>query len=707
MNLSFTGVTIAELANIIKYIYSGKLFITKDSLDMTLEVCEMLELDEVIKGYKDSLLKNINTEKTVEKIEITGDKSVKEHRHLSSQAPAQTLGSDRIDKVVKESAGKRKVLEHVIDLSNEDDEIIIKIEDEDEYSTESSSAHRQKHDLSSDFYTAGGDHINTSSKAVTSISDTLVLERHSSSVKPAFKNKIMAKKLSQASLPTNLENTNSSKAEPQSKRTSSTTSLSVQSYKVPCLGSSRNEKQKIAEITSENHDHRDAAVYGGSLLLPDNLTEDLRASQVFSQTGERPFLLRREVTQTTSIQTPSEMKQSISPQNNLYVGNTEHIANANNQAQLPVYVFSGPVPKVNNPALKPLFAYTQVPVSSSVAIMTPRVSSKPGQSAEQPKQKSLNSSGKSAVPINVFRNISNIKGAILTAPMTESSVKKQSSTVHHMTSRIIGVNKSTMPTKLTLSDNEIGDISPSQTFVIPVQLKERAQVGIAKLGQNSGHENINLVKKEQSQTETTIYSPVTSNPCDKQLYCCREKEDNHIKACQRIDQVTINTKGGHYHLEENLADTVDNCSGTMTSSRTVTPNSLNSVESMGEYKPADKLAETHLQSHSPTDDLKPCNLVLDEVKTVPLSDNEYLNKTDRTGNVSRPSVNSRLVIKLSRISDQEVMRWTKRKSTDTHSTTKSTPADELTTRIDGSSEPPVKIRRSADLPEGVSRSSAR
>ena len=42
-----------ELANIVKYIYSGKLLVASDSMGITLKVCEMLELDDIVKGYKD------------------------------------------------------------------------------------------------------------------------------------------------------------------------------------------------------------------------------------------------------------------------------------------------------------------------------------------------------------------------------------------------------------------------------------------------------------------------------------------------------------------------------------------------------------------------------------------------------------------------------------------------------------------------------
>ena len=44
-----------ELANLVKYIYTGKLLIAKETMDITLEVAEILQLNGVINGYKEIL----------------------------------------------------------------------------------------------------------------------------------------------------------------------------------------------------------------------------------------------------------------------------------------------------------------------------------------------------------------------------------------------------------------------------------------------------------------------------------------------------------------------------------------------------------------------------------------------------------------------------------------------------------------------------
>lgn len=47
------GISVVELANLVKYIYTGKLLVAKDTMDITLEISEILELNGVIQGYKD------------------------------------------------------------------------------------------------------------------------------------------------------------------------------------------------------------------------------------------------------------------------------------------------------------------------------------------------------------------------------------------------------------------------------------------------------------------------------------------------------------------------------------------------------------------------------------------------------------------------------------------------------------------------------
>lgn len=47
------GISVVELANLVKYIYTGKLLVAKETMDITLEISEILELNGVIQGYKE------------------------------------------------------------------------------------------------------------------------------------------------------------------------------------------------------------------------------------------------------------------------------------------------------------------------------------------------------------------------------------------------------------------------------------------------------------------------------------------------------------------------------------------------------------------------------------------------------------------------------------------------------------------------------
>ncbi|XP_045173599.2 uncharacterized protein LOC123535118 isoform X2 [Mercenaria mercenaria] len=47
------GISVVELANLVKYIYTGKLLVAKETMDITLEISEILELQGVIQGYKE------------------------------------------------------------------------------------------------------------------------------------------------------------------------------------------------------------------------------------------------------------------------------------------------------------------------------------------------------------------------------------------------------------------------------------------------------------------------------------------------------------------------------------------------------------------------------------------------------------------------------------------------------------------------------
>jgi len=47
------GISVVELANLVKYIYTGKLLVARDTMDITLEISEILGLNGVIQGYSD------------------------------------------------------------------------------------------------------------------------------------------------------------------------------------------------------------------------------------------------------------------------------------------------------------------------------------------------------------------------------------------------------------------------------------------------------------------------------------------------------------------------------------------------------------------------------------------------------------------------------------------------------------------------------
>ncbi|KAH3887243.1 uncharacterized protein LOC127865169 [Dreissena polymorpha] len=47
------GISVVELASLVKYIYTGKLLVAKDTMDITLEISEILELNGVIQGYNE------------------------------------------------------------------------------------------------------------------------------------------------------------------------------------------------------------------------------------------------------------------------------------------------------------------------------------------------------------------------------------------------------------------------------------------------------------------------------------------------------------------------------------------------------------------------------------------------------------------------------------------------------------------------------
>ncbi|MEW8548020.1 MAG: hypothetical protein AB2693_31335, partial [Candidatus Thiodiazotropha sp.] len=109
----FPGVSITELASIVKYIYSGKLLVDTDSIAATLQVCETLELGGVIEAYKGTLARKppetnvVNASRNVDALESINYISSDEEQDLYSQTThKQTTG-------LYES--------EVIDLSTEDD----------------------------------------------------------------------------------------------------------------------------------------------------------------------------------------------------------------------------------------------------------------------------------------------------------------------------------------------------------------------------------------------------------------------------------------------------------------------------------------------------------------------------------------------------------------------------------------------------------
>lgn len=47
------GISVVELSNLIKYIYTGKILVSKETMDIILEISEILGLNGIIQGYKD------------------------------------------------------------------------------------------------------------------------------------------------------------------------------------------------------------------------------------------------------------------------------------------------------------------------------------------------------------------------------------------------------------------------------------------------------------------------------------------------------------------------------------------------------------------------------------------------------------------------------------------------------------------------------
>ena len=699
---------------------------------MTLEVCEMLELDDAIKGYKDILQKKTYEEKAEEKIDFSDTEVTADPKSLPSKAPDQTLDSDKFDNVRKDSTDYRKVKENdIIELSDEDDEIIIKSEEDEDDNLTENSVNQQMDDKSPDSHTAKTDMKNIS-QALTAFKDAL--EKHKTgeatvTVKQTVKHQGSKTTVLQVSVPKDKQNTNSSKLESQIKPGKSTIASKgcSKSYKHPVLSDTLNEKRKPAGISSKKRVQQDFVIGGyGTLLLPDKLTEDQKASKVFSQTGEKPNLSKN-LSLATSVETSSQVKPSTVPQEHVYFGNvrrddsvTKHMqtpvlmrdGSVTKHVQTPVNVPAEPISKVGPQTLKPLWSYTQVPGSGSTAIRTPRVSNKSGQSVrdstEEQQQKTHVSDSDAAVPINVFRNISGIKGAILTAPMSEFNSEKQSST-DHAQSKTVVITNNIKPVRLSLSVEEIQNITPTQKFAIPPQLKERAREGLSRLMRMPGD------KADQQGTQTSTDKTELSNQSASHFVGSDDKESNQSNQLksngqkpQNLKNFNLNTKESQTYFSKNRVEILYAGSDSTAASSTVIENIDKGREFITEKGQCDKSAIAsegiNNLTHCPTDDHG--HVVLDERKTEPLSNIEVVsNRMTMAGQICKPD--SRLVVKLRRISNEEVMRWTKRKRTNSNSTTQTTPDDELTTYLECSAEPPVKTRRTYELPEAPAVSQRR
>ena len=614
---------------------------------MTLNICEMLKLNEVIDAYKDKLAKGVTQENVEIKNDATGNDSATEDRLLSSQTSTQTICSDGINKKKKDPTCKRNVQESIIDLSKDYDEVVIKSEVDDDCLTENRDGQKI-------YYTSSGlnqqeiDNYNIVSKDVIPNSYIPAMQKYRPAMNQNVENKGFTTTATKAKLRTRLEGANGSKSLPSP--TSSLTKPPAPSQKHHYISNLSHEKQTVVETVSENQALR-GVVLGGGLLLSGNLTE--------SQREENPFQYRREIVpETLSQVTPLSL-----PHDNLDDENKKHPDNSNKQSQVNL-VPKGPLPTVSHPAPKTVFAHA--PVSSSATVITPRLSSKYGQSAHYSVDKQEQ---KPAFPINVFRNISNIKGAILTAPISEDSTKTQTSG----DPLSVDIYKNTKPPNLDSSVNSKATLENNLKNVTASQWKERAQEGLSNLSQKlKCQSNKTGISKSKPVVDSSVVEP---NQQVKLLNIGKGKDVNHTKESY-----------------SDLVEIVDTGSDTINYNlKTETPNSCNSGEYMYEYIPRDKSDNKSLQSQCNMEN-KESDSSLDKVKNVSLSDSKDLNETGSVRKYFEPLVDSTPVVKLNRISDQELVRWTKRKITATYHAAKST-TNEVKTKDSGSSETPAKTRR--------------
>lgn len=88
------GISVVELANLVKYIYTGKLLVAKETMEITLEISEILELNGVIQGYKEII--------TYEQMKGSTGKDAELKIKPTTETSGQ--GSSNVDNMTGESA---------------------------------------------------------------------------------------------------------------------------------------------------------------------------------------------------------------------------------------------------------------------------------------------------------------------------------------------------------------------------------------------------------------------------------------------------------------------------------------------------------------------------------------------------------------------------------------------------------------------------
>lgn len=77
------GISVIDLANLVKYIYTGKILIFKDTMDTTLEISEILELNGIQEGYKQIIA--FETRKEENAVAETGSGATVGSTHISGK----------------------------------------------------------------------------------------------------------------------------------------------------------------------------------------------------------------------------------------------------------------------------------------------------------------------------------------------------------------------------------------------------------------------------------------------------------------------------------------------------------------------------------------------------------------------------------------------------------------------------------------------